>query len=147
MEKIQISEEQKQKLLCLFGRRRNQGMGLIIIGLIGIIPVVASFFMDSDANFRYSSTFVFSIIGIMFLNQGEDAKKKILEKDYQVYKKECKKVGWQYISVENNEILSKNLNKKIKKIEILDSRKLMQAGENVGIIQMGKVFWAFPLIA
>jgi hypothetical protein len=52
----------------------------------------------------------------------------------------------EYVSVENNETLSKNANKTIKKITILGSRKTIQTGEEIGILQADKEFWAFPLV-
>ena len=146
MEKIQISSVQEQKLLSLFKSRSGIGVPLIILGLSGLIPIGITYFGGSGTNFISSPTFVFFIIGTFFWSQSAEAQKKIKRGEYQAYKAECKKVGWEYASVENNEILSKNVNKAIRKIAILGSRKLIQAGEEIGIIQVGKEFWAFPLI-
>jgi hypothetical protein len=145
MEKIQISKEQEKKLLSLFKSRASLWIVFFIIGLSGLIPIGITFFGDSDTSFYSSSTFVFFMFGIAFWIQSEGAKKKITKGDYQVYKAECKKVGWEYASVENNGILSKNVNNPIKKIQILGSTKSIQAGEEIGILQTSKEFWAFPL--
>jgi len=42
-------------------------------------------------------------------------------------------------------MLSKKVNKPIKRVAILGSAKSMQAGEEIGILHAGKEFWAFPL--
>jgi hypothetical protein len=57
----------------------------------------------------------------------------------------CKKVGWEYASVENNAILSEIIKKPVKKIAVLGSVKTLRAGEEIGILRVGKEFWAFPL--
>jgi len=145
MEKIQISKEQEQKLLSLFKSRASLWIAFFVIGLSGLIPIGVTFFSNSGTSFYSSPTFVFFILGIVYWNQSEEAKNKIKKGDYQVYKSECKKVGWGYASVENNEILSKKVNKPIKKIEILSSAKSIKASDEMGILQTGKEFWAFPL--
>jgi len=107
MTEIQTSEQQEQKLLSLFKKRDWVWMVFIIIGILGLIPVGVTYFSDSATSAHSSPTFVFSIVGIVFLSQNEEARKKIKKGDYQVYKTECKKVHWENVSVENNETLSK----------------------------------------
>jgi len=145
MEKITISEKQEQTLLSFYKKRSNIGMALIIIGLIGIIPTVISLVSDTGSGYYYNSTFIFSVIGILLMSQNGEAVKSIKKGTHRTYKTECKKVGWEYASVENNEILSKKVKRNIKKVAILGSAKSMQAGDDIGIIYAGKEFWAFPL--
>lgn len=144
MDKIQISKEQEQKLLSLFKKRVSLGMVFIIIGLIGIIPIIITLY-SGEGTYYYSGTMAFSIIGILIIGQCDVAAKGIKKGNYQVYRTDCKKVGWEYASVDNNEILSKKVNKPIKKVAILGSTKAIQAGEQIGILHAGKEFWAFPL--
>jgi len=145
MEKTMNSKEQEQKLLSLFNSRASHWIVFLIIGLSGLIPIGVTFFGDSGTSFYSSPTFIFFILAIISMDESDKAKKRIKKGDYQIYKTECKKVGWEYASVENNEILSKNVKKTIKKIEIIGSTKSIQAGEEIGILQEGKKFWAFPL--
>ena len=121
------------------------GVVLVFIGLIGFFPTVISLFGDVGLNHYYNSTFIFSIIGILFVSQNGEAVKSIKRGEHQAYKAACKKVGWEYASVENNEILSKKVRKPIKKVAILGSAKSLQAGDDIGILHAGKEFWAFPL--
>jgi hypothetical protein len=144
MEKIQISKEQEKKLLSLFKERVNLGMVFIVIGLTGIIPIIIT--LLNEAGTYYSSgTILFSFIGLLIIGQCNAAAKGIKKGNYQVYSTDCKKVGWEYATVDNNEILSKKVNKPIKKVAILGSVKAMQVGEQIGILHDGKEFWAFPL--
>jgi len=145
MEEIQISKRQEQKLLSLLKNITNLGVGLSIIGLFGLIPIAITFYGNTGTNFISSPTIVFLIIGIMFWSQGREAQKEINNGNYQVYKSECKKVGWEYASVKNNDILSKNPNKDLAKVRILGSRKSIQAGEEIGILHVSKMFSAFSL--
>ena len=145
MEKIQISKEQEQKLLSLLKNRAIIWRALIIIGLSGLVPIGVTLFSNSGTSFYSSPTFIFFLVGIVFWSQNEEAKKRIKNGDYHIYKTKCKKVGWEYASVENNDTLSKKVKKVLKKIEILGSTKSIKAGEEVGIFQAGKEFWVFPL--
>ena len=146
MEKIEISEEQEQKLLSHFKSRAGLWIVFMIIGISGLIPIAVSAFGDTGVDYIYSPTFVFFIIGIALWGQSSEAMKKIKNSDYQVYKAECKKVGLLgSASVENNEILSKKVKKPIKGVEIIGSAKLIKAGDEIGILQTGKEFWAFSL--
>ena len=146
MEKIEISEEQEQKLLSHFKSRAGLWIVFMIIGLSGLIPIGITAFSGDGVNYLFSPTFVFFIIGIALWGQSSEALKKIKNSDYQVYKAECKKVGvLGSASVENNEILSKKVNKPIKGIEIIGSAKSIKVGDEIGILQTGKEFWAFSL--
>ena len=145
MEKIEISEKQNQMLTSLFKKRSVIGLVLIIIGLLGFIPAVINLFSDAVYNYYYNSTFFFFIIGVLFTSQNREAAKSIAKGEYQAYKTECKKVGVEYATVENNEILSKNVKKNVKKVAILGSAKSLKAGGEIGILHAGKEFWAFPL--
>ena len=145
MEKIQISKEQELNLITDLKKRVSLGMIFIIIGLIGIIPIGITLFNDADTSYYSSGTFAFTIIGIILIGQSDAAAKGIKKGDYQAYKTECKKVGWEFASVKNNDVLSKKVTKEIKKVAILGSTKAIKAGDEIGIIQAGKEFWAFPL--
>jgi len=145
MEKIQISKEQEQNLLSLFKKRVSLGMVFIIIGLIGIIPTIITLFYEASTYYYSSGTFAFTILGILFIGQNDAAAKGIKKGDYQAFKTECKKVGWEYASVNNNELLSKKVTKDIKKVAILGSPKALRAGDEIGILHAGKEFWAFNL--
>jgi len=145
VEKIQILEAQEQKLLAHLKKRVNIGMTFIAVGLIGVIPTIISFFSDTGTVYHYNSTFIFSILGVLFLGQSHEFVKKIKKGEYQVYKAECKKVGWEHAFVENNDILSKNPKKAIKKLVILGSAKSLKTGEEIGVLQVGKEFMAFSL--
>ena len=148
MENIQISEEKEQKIVSLFKKRQDIWIIFFVIGITGLIPIGISFFGDSTTSFYSSPSFIFFILGIIFWNQSENAIKKISKNEYQAYKAKCKKVNLLgYASIENNEILSKKQNKPLKMIEILGSTKLIKADEEIGIIQVGKEFWAFSLSA
>ena len=143
MEKIQMSEEQKQKLVALFKKRANLLIPFLIIGISGFIPAVITFFGESGTYYYSSPTIVFAILGIVFWSQSTEAIKKINNSDYQAYIAECKKVTtFGSAVVDNNEILSKKVKKPTTKIEILGSAKLLHPGEEIAIIQVGKEFWA-----
>ena len=146
MENIQLSEEKEQKIISLFKKRQAVWIIFFVIGLMGLIPIGISFFGDSETYFYSSPTFIFFILGIIFWGQSDTAIKKINKNEYQAFKTMCKKVSaLGYVSVENNEIFSKKQNKPLKTVEILESAKLIKADEEIGIIQVGKEFWAFPL--
>ena len=138
-----MSEEQKQKLIALFKKRADLLIPFLIIGISGFIPAVITFFGESGTYYYSSPTIVFAILGIVFWSQSTEAIKKINNSDYQAYKAECKGVTtFGSALVDNNEILSKKVNKPVKKIEILGSAKLLHPGEEIAIIQVGKEFWA-----
>ena len=145
MEQIQISKEQEQKLLELLKKRRGVWITFLIIGLSGLIPFFFTLVSDGNTIPYFNSTVVFLFIGIAMLSQNDASVKGITKGDYQVYKTECKKAGWEFATVENHEILSKKVKRLTKKITILDSPKAMKAGEQIGILRVGKVFEAFSL--
>ena len=145
MEKITISKPQEQKLLSLFKKRDWGWIAFLIIGVGGLFPIGVTYFSDFATKFYSSPAVIFLILGIVLLCQNEEAKKKIKKRDYQVYKAECKKVHWEYASVENNEILSKKAGKSMKKIAVLGSVKSINVGDEIGILKTGKEFWIFPL--
>ena len=146
MDKLQITEEQEQQLLTSLKKRANLWMVFFVIGIIGFIPIGISFFGDSSPSYFSSPTFVFFILGTVFWSQSESAIKKVKEKDYKVYKAECRKMsvlGSAY--VDNNEILSKTVKKAQKGLEVLGSTRSLRAGEEIGILQVDKDFWVFSL--
>jgi len=145
MEEIQISKDQEKKLLSLVKESSQICIVFFIVGLSGLIPTIISFFGDAGPNYFYSTSFVFFIIGLVFWLQYKEAIKLIEAGDYQTYKAVCKKIGWEYASIDNNEILSKNVTKATKKVAIFGTRKSMQAGDEIGILKVGKEFRAFPL--
>jgi len=146
METIQIPEAQKQKLLALLKKREDLGIVFFIIGIVGIIPIGITFFGDSATSFYSSPTLVFFILGIVYWSESESAMKKIHKNDYRVFKTMCKKVSsFGQASVENNEILSGNIKKPLKWLEVLDSAKSIKVGEEIGILQVGNDFWVFSL--
>ena len=146
MEKTQINQAQEQKLLAYFKKRSHIWIVFLIIGIVGLIPVAMSFFHESGPYYYTSPTFAMFALGIVFWSQSADATKKIKNNAYLTYKTECKKVNmFGYAYVENNEILSKKLAKPFKRIEIIGTVKSIRAGDNIGILQTGKEFWAFPL--
>lgn len=145
MENFQISKEQEKELVSHFGARANMGIALIVIGLSGLVPTIITAVGYAAINPYFSFTFVFFIIGIMFMNQGKEAAKNVEKGDYEAFKTVCKKVGWEYATVDNNEVLSKNVKKPTKKVGILGSKKGMNAGDEIGIIKVSKGFWAFPI--
>ena len=146
MEKIQISQEKEQKIVSLFKERQIIWIVFFVIGLTGFIPIGISFFGDSATSFYSSPTFIFFILGIIFWSQSENAIKMIKKNEYQAFKGKCIKINsLGYASIENNEILSKKQNKPLKMIEVLGSTKLIKAYEEIGIIKLGKEFWAFSL--
>ena len=144
MEKIEISNEQEQKLLSLFKARKSMGLTLIIIGVLGTVSGLISIFLSS-VTWVANPFLLFFILGTIFRGQSIEAQKKIGEGAYEVYKAECKKVGWENASVDNNEVLSKKVKKPMKKIDILGSNKSMKAGDEIGILLVNKTFWVFPL--
>ena len=113
--------------------------------MIGIIPIIINLIGNTGINYYYNTTFVLTVFGVLIMGQNGEAVKSINKGDYQAYKTICKKVGWEYATVDNNEILSKKVNKPIKKVVILGPTKSMQAGDSIGIIHARKEFWAFPL--
>ena len=146
MTKIEISEDQEQNLLSLFKKdRTNTGMAFITIGLVGFITTISSALFTEMQPYSFPTVFFF-VVGILFLHQGYEAKKRIKTKEYQAYKTECKKVGWEYVSVDNNDILSSNIKKPIKKLSFIGSKKELKTGEEIGIIQFDKVFYVFSLV-
>ncbi|MDR2284528.1 MAG: hypothetical protein LBE37_15025 [Sphingobacterium sp.] len=140
MEKIQISKEQEEKVISYFKKRKDLWVVFFIIGIAGTATMGVT-------SYATSPSFVFIIIGIIFWVQSDNAIKKIGKSEYQVFKTKCKKAHTflGYTSIENNKIVSKTVKKPLKKIEILGSSKDIQVGGEVGIIQVDKTFWAFPL--
>ena len=148
MENIQNSKEIAQKIVSLFKERQNIWIIFFIIGITGFIPLGISFFGSSSTAFYGSPTFIFFILGIIYWSQSMNSIKKINNNEYQVFKAKCQKVGaLGYASVDNNEILSKKQNKPLKAIEILGSAKNIKVNDEIGIIQIDKEFWVFPLSA
>ena len=117
MDEIKITEEQKQDVLKKFKERSNLWLVFFIIGLSGFIPVGIGLFGNSDIAMFSSPTFIFFIIGIIFWTQSEGVIKKIKNDDYIVYKTICiKKSSLGTVSVDNNDVLSKNVKKPLKSI-------------------------------
>jgi len=146
MEKIQISGEQEQSLLGFLNKRKSIWFFFILGGIAGSLPIVITFFGDSATSFSTSPFLALFVLGILFTRQSEGAIKKIKENNYQIFTTKCVKVNaLGYAVVENNEILSISVKKTTKSIEILCPSKSIQAGEEIGILQADKNFWAFSL--
>ena len=145
MEKIQLSTEIEQKLQTLFKKRRLFGVALIIVGIIGLLPIGISYAVGSMTTYYSSPVFIFFVFGILLWSQSEDAAKKIKKNDCQVFKAKCKgKKLFEYVLVDNNEILSKKVKRPLKYIEFLGPRE-SKIDDEIGILQTGKTFWAFSL--
>jgi hypothetical protein len=147
MEKIEITDLQKEKLIKLLVNRKNLGVVFFIIGISGFIPIGITFFGSSDTSWYSSGLMVFFIIGVFFWNYADKAIKNLKNNEYHVYKSVVLKVSsLGYVHVVNNEILSKNVNKPTKSIEFLSSIKSVGVNDEIGIIQVDKrEFWGFAI--
>ena len=146
MEKYELTEEQEQSIKKHLIEKRKIGIVFMIIGIVGLIPVGVHLFGGADTGVFSSPTFIFFILGIIFYSQYEESIKGLNNKEYQAYTAICKKVSSiGYLSVDNNETLSKVVRNPLKRIDFLGSHKLYQVGYKVGILQVKKTFWALSL--
>ena len=144
MEKIEISKEKEQKLEALFKELRVSGICLMVLGII--LPGFNFITAEGAISFVASPMFAFFIVGILLLDRSAKGIKAIKENTYQAYKAICrKKKLFEYVLVDNNEILSKKVKKPLKWLEFLGSRKAINEGTEVGVLQIGKLFNAFSL--
>ena len=149
MEKTEITKEQEKKLVPLIKERSKFGVFFFIIGLTVLVTNTVSYIVAA-APFNVlisliTSSISFFIIGFAYWSHYNKTIKLVEAGDYKTYKTVCRKVGWEYASVDNNEVLSKRVKRSTKRVVILGSRKSMQAGDEIGILKAGKEFMAFPL--
>jgi len=148
MEELQIHKEKEKNLIELFVKRGSMWIPLFLIGLISVVPaIIASFTVFTISS--SPSAVVFYAIGIAFWAQSREAAKKVENGDYKAYTVKCRKVSplFGYVWVENNEVLSKKVKKPKKRLEFIGAAKSFQVDEEIGIIRIGKDFWAFSLRA
>jgi hypothetical protein len=114
---------------------------------MGFVPMGITFFGNHDTNFYSFPLVVFFIIGIAIWSNAEQAFKNIKKNDYIVYKAIVLKTSsLGSVTIENNEILSKSVNKPTKSIDFLSSIKSVNVNDELGVIQVDKrEFWGFPL--
>ena len=152
MEKIQISEAQKDDLIARFKRLKGAGFAFVMIGLIGLIPVFLGMFgvfgNSSFLIFTNFPTIGFSGVGIIFLSAANNAIKKINNNEVIIYKTKCfRKRFIEYAEVANNDLFSKQVKKPFKLVGIIGSTKDINDGDDLGIVHIEKrTFYAFPLI-
>jgi len=138
MEEIYVTEEQKQRIIALFIKRKRLWIDFFVIGLVALIP--------TGFAVPYASSFIFFlVIGSALWSQTSDAIKKISNDEYHVYVTRCVRTKLGSVLVENSEIISKKVKKPNKLIEPLEPAKSFRRNEDVGIIQIRKNFWAFTI--
>ncbi|MCL1987006.1 MAG: hypothetical protein FWG64_03420 [Firmicutes bacterium] len=140
MEKIQVSQE---KLMPLFSKRYKEGLGLLI-GVAIAVGIINIFEMPPG---------IFAIIGIMVFGaivvwQAYTAQKSVKSGNYECFKTKCEKTNKLLEScyVANNEILPGN--KPLKRLDFAGtsgSLKSINVGDEIGVLRVGKDFWAFSL--
>ena len=152
MEKIQINEDMKSKLIASFKKMKRVGIAFVVIGILGFTPLMASIisgFIADNTGFIFtgSPTIGFLGIGIIYISQAEAAAKKIGKDEFQVFTTKCvRRRLYDYAVVQNNEILSPKMTRPLKWVLIASSARSIKPEDEIGIVQVDrKTFYAFAL--